>query len=115
MHWAEEAISRSSVLASPVGGGESHQKASPVGGGESPQKASPVGDGENLSPVGGGESEKYAVLESSQHGFRGSRSVQLVIQKERWLLRQAMQQDTTLIRIDLDFKNAFNSAVHSCL
>jgi len=29
--------------------------------------------------------EKYAVLESSQHGFRGSRSVQLVIQKERWL------------------------------
>jgi len=29
--------------------------------------------------------EKYAVLESSQHGFRGSRSVQLVIQKQRWL------------------------------
>jgi len=59
--------------------------------------------------------EKYAVLESSQHGFRGSRSVQLVIQKERWLLKQAMQQDTALIRIDLDFKNAFNSAGHSCL
>ena len=55
------------------------------------------------------------MLESSQHGFRGSRSVQLVIQKERWLLKQAMQQDTALIRIDLDFKNAFNSAGHSCL
>jgi len=26
-----------------------------------------------------------------------------------------MQQDTALIRIDLDFKNAFNSAGHSCL
>jgi len=35
--------------------------------------------------------------ESSQHGFRGSRSVQLVIQKERWLLKQAMKQDTKLI------------------
>jgi len=59
--------------------------------------------------------EKYAVLESSQHGFRGSRSVQLVIQKERWLLRQAMRQNTKLIRVDLDFKNAFNSAGHSSL
>jgi len=29
-----------------------------------------------------GLTEKYAVLESSQHGFRGSRLVQLVIQKE---------------------------------
>ena len=57
-----------------------------------------------------GLTEKYAVLESSQHGFRGSRSVQLVIQKERWLLKQAMKQDTKLIRVDLDFKNAFNSA-----
>jgi len=44
-----------------------------------------------------GLSGKYAVLESSQHGFRGSRSVQLVIQKERWLLKQAMKQDTKLI------------------
>jgi len=59
--------------------------------------------------------EKYAVLESSQHGFRGSRSVQLVIQKERLLLRQAMKQDSKLIRVDLDFKNAFNSAGHSSL
>jgi len=59
--------------------------------------------------------EKYAVLESSQHGFRGSRSVQLVIQKECWLLKQAMKQDTKLIRGDLDFKNAFNSAGHFSL
>jgi len=58
---------------------------------------------------------KYAVLESSQHGFRGSRSVQLVIQKERWLLKQAMKQDTKLIRVDLDFTNAFNSVGHSSL
>ena len=55
-----------------------------------------------------GLTEKYAVLESSQHGFRGSRSVQLIIQKERWLLKQAMKQDTKLIRVDLDFKNAFS-------
>jgi len=54
---------------------------------------------------------KYAVLESSQHGFRGSRSDQLVIQKERWL----MKQDTKLVRVDLDFKNAFNSAGQSSL
>ena len=35
-----------------------------------------------------GLTEKYAVLESSQHGFRGYRSVQLVIQKKRWLLNK---------------------------
>jgi len=40
---------------------------------------------------------------------------QLVIQKERWLLKQAMKQDTKLIRVDLDFKHAFNSAEHSSL
>ena len=57
-----------------------------------------------------GLTEKYAVLASSQHGFRGSRSVQFVIQKERWLSKQAMKQDIKLIRVDLDFKNAFNSA-----
>jgi len=62
-----------------------------------------------------GLTEKYAVLESSQHGFRGSRLVQLVIQKECWLLKQAIKQDTKLIRVDLDFKNAFNSAGHSSL
>ena len=61
-----------------------------------------------------GLTEKYVVLESSQHGFRGPRSVQLVIQKERWpLLKQAMKQDTKLIRVELNFKNAFNSAGHS--
>ena len=58
---------------------------------------------------------KYAVLESSQFGFRNSRSVQLVIQKAEWLTRQAIKSDGKLIRVDLDFKNAFNSAGHSCL
>ena len=55
------------------------------------------------------------MLKSSQHGFRGCRSFQLVIQKERWLLKQARKQDTKIIRVDLDFKNAFNSAGHSSL
>ena len=59
--------------------------------------------------------EKYAVLESSQFGFRNSSSVQLVIQKAEWLTRQAMKSDGELIKVDLDFKNAFNSAGHSCL
>jgi len=62
-----------------------------------------------------GLTERYAVLESSQHGLRGSRSVQLVIQKERWLLKEAMKQDTKLIRVDLDFENTFNSAGYSSL
>jgi len=62
-----------------------------------------------------GLTEKYAGLEFSQHGFRGSRSVQHVIQQERWLLKQEMKQDTKLIRVDLDFKNTFNSARHSNL
>ena len=59
--------------------------------------------------------EKYAVLEASQFGFRNARAIQLVIQKARWLTRQAMKSDGKLIRVDLDFKNAFNSAGHSCL
>jgi len=59
--------------------------------------------------------EKYAVLEATQFGFRNARAVQLVIQKARWLTRQAMKSDGKLIRVDLDFKNAFNSAGHSCL
>ena len=41
--------------------------------------------------------------------------MQLVIQKAQWLTRQAMKCDGKLIRVDLDFKNAFNSAGHSCL
>jgi len=59
--------------------------------------------------------EHYSVLESSQFGFRNSRAVQLVIQKANWLTREAMQNDGTLIRVDLNFKNAFNSAGQSCL
>ena len=59
--------------------------------------------------------QKYAVLEASQFGFRNARAVQLVIQKSLWLSRQAMKSDGKLIRVDLDFKNAFNSAGHSCL
>jgi hypothetical protein len=55
------------------------------------------------------------VLKSSQHGFRGSRSFQLVIRKERWLLKQARKQNTKIIRVDLDFENTFNSAGHSSL
>ena len=48
-------------------------------------------------------------------GFRNSRAVQLVIQKTNLLIREAVKNDCTLIRVDLDFKNAFNSAGHSCL
>jgi len=59
--------------------------------------------------------ERYSVLESSQFGFRNSRAVQLVIQKANWLIRGAIKNDGMLIRVDLDFKNAFNSAGHSCL
>jgi len=47
--------------------------------------------------------------------FRNSRAVELVIQKANWLIREAMENDGTLIRVDLDFNNAFNSAGHSCL
>ena len=47
--------------------------------------------------------ERYAVLESSQHGFRGSRSFQLVIQTARILHKHAARTDGKLIRIDLDF------------
>ena len=57
--------------------------------------------------------ERYSVLESSQFGFRNSRAVQLVIQKANWLIREAMKNDGTLIRVDLDFRNAFNSSGYS--
>jgi len=59
--------------------------------------------------------EKYAALESSQFGFRSARAVQLVIQEVKWLTRQAMKSDGKLIRVDLDFEDAFNSAGHSCV
>ena len=39
----------------------------------------------------------------------------MVIQRAHWVQQQAMKESVTLIRIDLDFKNAFNSAGHSCL
>ena len=39
----------------------------------------------------------------------------MVIQRAPWVQQQAMKESGTLIRIDLDFKNAFNSAGHSCL
>jgi len=60
-------------------------------------------------------SENYAVMEDSQYGFRAHRGVQMVIQRAHWVQQQAMKESGTLIRIDLDFKNAFNSAGHSCL
>jgi len=50
-----------------------------------------------------------------EFGFRNSRAVQFVIQKANWLIREAMKNGGTLIRVDLDFKNALNSAGHSCL
>jgi len=59
--------------------------------------------------------KRYSVLESSRFGFRNSRAFQVVIQKANWLIREAMKNDGTLIRVDLDFKNAFNSAGYSCL
>ena len=59
--------------------------------------------------------ERVSVLESSQFGFRNSKAVQLVIQKANWLIREAMKNNSTLIRVDLYFKIAFNSAGHSCL
>ena len=42
-------------------------------------------------------------------------AVQMVVQRAHWVQQQAMKESGTLIRIDLDFKNAFNSAGHSCL
>jgi len=60
-------------------------------------------------------SEKYAVMEGSQYGFRAHHGVQIVVQRAHWVQQQAMKESGTLIRIDLDFKNAFNSAGHSCL
>ena len=59
--------------------------------------------------------ENYAVMEGSQYGFRTHRGVQLVVQRAHWVQQQAMKESGTVIRIDLDFKNAFNSAGHSCL
>ena len=60
-------------------------------------------------------SENYAVVEGSQYGFRAHRGVQMVVQRAHWIQQQAMKESGSLIRIDLDFKNAFNSAGHSCL
>jgi len=59
--------------------------------------------------------ENYAVMEGSQYGFRTHRGVQMVVQRAHWVQQQVMKESGTLIRIDLDFKNAFNSAGHSCL
>jgi len=59
--------------------------------------------------------ENYAVMEGSQYGFRAHRGVQMVVQRAHWVQQQAMKESGILIRIDLDFKNAFNSAGHSCL
>jgi len=57
--------------------------------------------------------ENYAVMEGSLYGFRTHRGVQIVVQKAHWVQQQAMKESGTLIRIDLDFKNAFTSAGHS--
>jgi len=55
--------------------------------------------------------EYYAVMEGSQYGFRTHRGAQMVVQRAQ----QAKKECGTVIRVDLDFKNAFNSAGHSCL
>jgi len=39
----------------------------------------------------------------------------MVVQRAHWVQQQAMKESGTLIRLDLDFKNSFNSAGHSCL
>ena len=59
--------------------------------------------------------EYYAVMEGSEYAFRTHRGVQMVVQRAHWVQQQAMKECGTLIRINLDFKNAFNSAGHSCL
>jgi len=56
-------------------------------------------------------SENYAVMEGSQYGFRAHRGVQMVVQRAHWVQQQAMKESGTFV----DFKNAFNSAGHSCL
>jgi len=60
-------------------------------------------------------SKNYSVMEGSQYGFRTHRGVQMVVQRAHWVQQQAMKESGTLIRIDLDFKNAFSSEGHSCL
>jgi len=54
-------------------------------------------------------------MEGSQYGFRAHHRVQMVAQRARWVQQQAitMANSGTLIRIDLDFQNVFNSAGHS--
>ena len=59
--------------------------------------------------------EYYTFMEGSQYGFRTHQGVQMVVQTAHWVQQQAMKECGTVIRIDLDFKDAFNSAGHSCL
>jgi len=59
--------------------------------------------------------EYYAVIEGSRYGFRTHRGVQMVVERAHRVQQQAMKECGTVIRIDLDFKNAFNSEGHSCL
>jgi hypothetical protein len=59
--------------------------------------------------------ERNGVFESSQYGFRWLHRVTDSVQKQQLLLKFAMAGDGTLIRVDLDYANAFNSAGHACL
>ena len=59
--------------------------------------------------------ERNRVFESSQYGFRWLHRVTDSVQKQQLLLKFAMAGDGTLIRVDLDYANAFNSAGHACL
>ena len=56
--------------------------------------------------------EYYAVMEDSQCGFQTHRGVQTVVQRAHSVQQQAKKECGTVIRIDLDSKNAFNSAGH---
>jgi len=38
----------------------------------------------------------------------------MVVLRAHWVQQQAKKESGTLMRTDLDFKNAFNSAGHSC-
>jgi hypothetical protein len=59
--------------------------------------------------------ERHGVFESSQYGFRWLHRVTDSVQKQQLLLKFAMAGDGKLVRIDLDYANAFNSAGHACL
>jgi len=59
--------------------------------------------------------ERNGLFEPTQFGFRWLHRVTDSVQKQQFLLKFAKAGDGKLIRIDLDYANAFNSAGHACL